>query len=432
ADRVKLKQMVYNLLSNALKFTPEQGNAGLLVERASGQNGGEGDEERIRFSVWDTGVGISTGDRERIFDEFEQVDSTLSRRYEGAGLGLAFTKKLVELHGGRIWVESKPGEGSIFTFEMPVGAPVVAGTGPHGEAEAVDLNFPWMEEKAPLILVVEDDQASAELLTLHLTQAGYKVAHAFDGEDAVVKATNLKPFAILLDIMLPKKDGWEVLQALKEGEVTSQIPVLIHSIIDNQDLAFALGATDYLLKPLDKEALLDRLKGLSMARGKKTPVTILIIESSGTLESLKDSADKRELLIYTARDGKRGLELATALTPDVILLDFELPDMLGFDAVRELKESPSTRNIPIFILTERDISVEDRMSLVGKIERIIRKHRFDSQELLDHIREIEVLYPKKAGLLDELTGIFSHRYFQIRIAQEVERALRYKQPLTLL
>lgn len=432
ADRVKLKQMVYNLLSNALKFTPEQGSAGILVERASGQNGGEGDDERIRFSVWDTGVGISAGDRDRIFDEFEQVDSTLSRRYEGAGLGLALTKKLVELHGGRIRVESKQGEGSIFIFELPVGVPVVAGTAPPGEAEAVDLNFPWMEEKAPLILVVEDDPASAELLTLHLTQAGYKVAHAYDGEDAITKAVNLKPFAILLDIMLPKKDGWEVLQALKESEATAQVPVLIHSIIDNQDLAFALGATDYLLKPLDKEALLERLKGLSIARGKKTPVTILIIESSGGLESLKDSADNRELLIYTAREGKRGLELATALMPDVILLDFELPDMLGFEAVRELKENPSTRNIPIFILTERDISVEDRISLVGKIERIIRKHRFDSDELLAHIREIEVLYPKKAGLVDELTGIFSHRYFQIRIAQEVERALRYKQPLNLL
>jgi diguanylate cyclase (GGDEF)-like protein len=429
ADRVKLKQILYNLLSNALKFTPEGGNVGIIVEKEAGKGESE-DQEYAKFSVWDTGVGLSPDDKERIFDEFEQVESSLSRKYEGVGLGLALTRRLVELHGGRIFVESKIGEGSTFTFEIPITSPIQESS--VEEVEAVNLNFPWMEEKAPLILVVEDDAPSVELLTLHLTQAGYKVAHAFDGEDAIEKATTLRPFAILLDVMLPKKDGWEVLQSLKDNEATAHIPVLIHSIIDNKDLAFALGATDYLLKPLDKDALLAILQSLSITKCKKCPVTILIIEAKGDLDSLKEGTPAREFLIYSAKEGRRGIELATALMPDVILLDFELPDMLGFDAVNELKENPSTRNIPIFILTERDVSVEDRISLVGKIERIIRKHKFDPVELLEHITEIEVLYPKKAGLLDGLTGIFSHRYFQIRLAQEVEKALRYKQPLDLM
>ncbi|MGD0883932.1 MAG: response regulator [Thermodesulfovibrionales bacterium] len=429
ADRVKLKQILYNLLSNAVKFTPEGGKVGVLIDREPGK-GESGDHQYVKFSVWDTGVGLSPDDKERIFNEFEQVESTLSRRYEGVGLGLALTKRLVELHTGRISVESKLGEGSTFTFEIPITSPVQES--PSEEVEAVNLNFPWMEERAPLILVVEDDAPSAELLTLHLTQAGYKVAHAFDGEDAIEKANILRPFAILLDIMLPKKDGWEVLQALKGDEATARIPVLIHSIIDNKDLAFALGATDYLLKPLDKDALLNILQGLSIMGCKRCPVTILVIEAKGDLDSLLEGTTTQEFLVYSAKEGRRGIELATALRPDVILLDFELPDMLGFDAVKELKENPSTRNIPIFILTERDISVEDRISVVGKIERIIRKHKFNPTELLDHIMEIEVLYPKKAGLLDGLTGIFSHRYFQIRLAQEVEKAMRYKQPLDLI
>ena len=429
ADRVKLKQIFYNLLSNAIKFTPEAGKVGVIVEREAGRRESEG-QEFIRFSVWDTGIGIRPDDIERIFDEFEQADTTFTRKYGGAGLGLALTKRLVELHGGRISVESTFGEGSTFSFFIPLISPQEKPL--IEEVEAVNLNFPWMKENAPLILVVEDDPSSAELLTLHLTQAGYKVAHAFDGEEAIEKARTLRPFAIMLDIMLPKKDGWEVLQSLKSDDLTSKIPVLIHSIIDNKDLAFALGATDYLLKPLDKDALLEKLQGLSISMGRRCPTVVLIIESNGSTDSLKEGLSPQEFLVYSAKEGKRGIELATALRPDVILLDFELPDMLGFDAVRELKGNPSTRDIPVFILTEKDISVEDRISLMGKIDWIIRKNRFDVGELIDHIMEIEVLYPKRAGLVDETTGIFSHRYFQIRLAQEVERALRYKQSLNLM
>lgn len=430
ADKTKIKQIFYNLLSNAIKFTPEGGKIGIKASRIIIKKG-ENLEESIRCSVWDTGVGISAEDKERIFDEFVQADSAFSKRYGGTGLGLALTKRLVELHGGSIFVESVLGSGSTFTFTIPCVSGGKIKT-PIEEVEAVRLNFPWMDEKAPLILIIEDDTASSELMTIHLTQAGYRVAHAFDGEEAIEKVKKLKPFAILLDIMLPKKDGWEVLQELKTDKITSQIPVLIHSIVDNKDLAFALGATDYLLKPLDRTTLLEKLQGLSVLKAKKTPVTILIIESNRSLDYLKETLEPQEFLIYSAQEGKRGLELAAALRPDIILLDFELPDMLGFEAITELKGHPSTMNIPVFVLTEKDISVEDRINLMGKIERIIRKHKFDIGELIDHIMEIEVLYPGRAGLVDELTGLFSHRYFQIRLAQEVERAVRYKQPLNLL
>lgn len=430
-DRVKIKQVLYNLLSNAIKFTTEGGKVGIRVNYAD--NTGPGAKaDYLEFSVYDTGVGIGPEDKDRIFDEFEQVDSNLSRGCGGAGLGLALSKKLVELHGGDISLESNLGKGSTFTFTIPVASPVE--TVAPEEPEAISLNFPWMKEEAPLILVVEDDPATAELLTLHLTQAGYKVAHAFNGEEALQKARTMRPFAITLDIMLPKKDGWEVLQTLKSELATSEIPVIIHSIVDNKELAFALGASDYLMKPLDKSALLHKLEELNLVRGKvSSPTSILVIESEETVtDYFKDILEPQGFLVHTASNGKRGIELAHALRPSLILMDFVLPDMLSFDLIRELKENPYTKNVPIFILTERDISVEDRMTLMGKIERIVRRHAFDAKELIDHIKELEVLYAKRAGLIDELTGVFSHRYFQIRLAQEVERANRYKIPLTLV
>jgi diguanylate cyclase (GGDEF)-like protein len=505
ADRVKLRQILYNLLSNAIKFTPEGGMVGIDVSKEENVDGRYPWAlpvlEFVKFSIWDTGVGIDPEDKDRIFDEFEQVNSSFSREYGGAGLGLALTKKLVELHGGNITVESKLGEGSIFSkgyaldgtypkisflssdqdalafhlaalwsidtqgyprarskqapqqvvhahttystrcyevhtplfsFMIPVTSPVEA-IGPE-TVEAVSLNFPWMKEEAPLILVVEDNLSTTELLTLHLTQAGYKVAHAFDGEEALEKAKNLKPFAITLDVILPKKDGWEVLQELKSDQRTTDIPVIIHSIVDNKDLAFALGATDYLLKPLDKDALISKLEEITVAKGKRVlPTSALIIESEDEVTNyFKEIFEPQGFLIYTAPDGKKGIELAMALRPGVILLDFTLPDMLGFDVIKNIKENPSTKDIPIFILTEKDISVEDRMSLVGKIERIVQKHAFDTKELVGHIKELEMLYPRRAGLIDELTEVFSHRYFQIRLAQEVERATRYKLPLNLV
>jgi diguanylate cyclase (GGDEF)-like protein len=302
------------------------------------------------------------------------------------------------------------------------------------DVEAVSLNFPWMKEEAPLILVVEDDLSTAELLTLHLSQAGYKVAHAFNGEEAIAKAKDLRPFAITLDILLPKKDGWEVLQQLKIDKATNDIPVIIHSIVDNKDLAFALGATDYLLKPLDKEALFSKLEELNVSKGKKIlPTSVLIIEGEiDVTDSFKEIFEKHGFLIYTAETGQRGIELATAIRPAVILIDFVLPDMLGFDAITLIKENPSTKDIPVFLLTEKDVTVEERMGLLGKIERIVQKYAFNTKELIDHIKELEILYPRRAGLIDDLTGVFSHKYFQIRLAQEVERARRYKLPMNLL
>ena len=434
ADRIKLKQIFYNLLNNAIKFTAEAGRIGVVLTREKNRSRIEkipSDEDIIVCSVWDTGIGIKPEDQKRIFDEFEQVDSSLSRQAGGAGLGLALVKRFVELHGGVITLDSKPGKGSTFTFYIPVTQEIPKEQVLEFEAARISTEI---KGDYPLILLIEDDLATVELLTLHLTQAGYRVAHAYDGIEGIEKAKSLRPFAIILDIMIPKKDGWEVLQELKASEETSFIPVIIHSILDNRELAFALGAADYLLKPLDREALLMRLEELSLSLQKdRSPKSLLIIEGElSTIEELRELFSASGFSIYEARDGKSGLDIASNVRPSIILIGIDLTDISGFDMVKQLRDNPSTKDIPLFLLTQKDISVEDRLELVGKIEKIIKSHSYEPSDLIKHIQELEMLYPRKAGLIDEMTGLFNHRYLMLRLAQEVERAKRYRLPLNLL
>ncbi len=388
--------------------------------------------EYVRFSVWDTGMGIEDEDLDRIFEEFEQVDS--SKATEGTGLGLALTRKLVELHGGYIDVESTCGEGTTFNVYIPV-------------LEAEDLReeedtpfFPLPvsqypvpgQNEGPLVLVAEDDVSVSEILTIYLTQAGYRVAHAYDGVEAIEKAREEKPFAIALDIMLPKKDGWEVLQTLKTDSATCDIPVIIHSMIENRELAFALGATDYLVKPATKQCLLDKLRSLTPVHGKgRHPVTVLAVTGDMDVQdSLGDFLDREGFLFHFADDEQYGFELALSTKPDIIVIDTAIAKG-GFDIINRYKSHSMLKDIPLFVLTSQELTADERSRMTGQIEGILRKDALDSRELLDHLNGLKIFYPHKAGLIDELTGLFNARYFEIRFSQEISRAERYKFPLGL-
>ena len=259
-DERKLKQIVFNLLSNAAKFTPGGGRIHVTANAATAGS-------TIQISVADSGIGITTGDQERVFMEFEQIDSTYTRKQEGTGLGLALTKKLVALHGGRIWVESEgEGKGSTFSFTIPI-----ENNGEKGEA--VDMEAQAAGEKGVTVLVVEDDPHASELLSEYLTGAGYGVVHAFNGNEAVEKAKELKPYAITLDVVFPEQNGFEILKALKSLPETREIPVIIVSITDDRQSGFALGATECFVKPVAKEILLDTLDGLRR-KTEKEPRTV--------------------------------------------------------------------------------------------------------------------------------------------------------------
>ncbi|MFQ5656777.1 MAG: response regulator [Candidatus Methylomirabilales bacterium] len=382
ADVVKFKQILYNLLSNAMKFTPEGGN---VYVRASAR------EEWAEFSVRDTGIGIKPEDRERVFQEFQQVEMSAARQYEGTGLGLALAKKFVELHGGRIWVESEVGKGSTFTFTMPLEtarepAPLEVGEAfrqapePPGEGESI-------------ILVVEDDLKARELLRFTLTREGYRVEDALDGEAALAKAKELRPSLITLDILLPRKDGWEVLRELKEDPQTRDIPVLVISIVDNKEMGFSLGAADYLVKPVDREELLRRSGRMSFtARVRARPVEVLIIDDDPlAVDLLARMLEPVGFQILKACGGLPGVELAIARQPDLILLDLLMPEVSGFEVLHQLKGHPETREIPVFIITVKDLTPWDKDELNHQVAAIMQKGTFTQEDLLREITKLEEL-----------------------------------------
>lgn len=440
ADKVKFKQILYNLLSNAVKFTPERGaislDAGLLTGQECEAYGINSSQKLMRISVKDTGIGISPEDMDKIFDEFEQADSSFTRRHEGTGIGLSLTKKLVEMHGGLIWAESAAGEGSTFSFIIPVlhEVPAIAGT-KEKESKAV---FPG--EATPdadhknVILIVEDDLATSELLTTHLSEAGYHVAHAYNGAEAIKKATMIKPFAIILDIMLPEKDGWEVLQEIRSQSETKDIPVVIYSVIDNRELGFALGATDYITKPIDRNTLLSRLKELGLSKQKlQRVINIMVVDDNpDAVELIASMLEPEGFKVVRAYSGSDALRMVEEIKIDMIFLDLMMPDMDGFEVIQRLKDVPSTRDIPIFIVTAKDITYEDRLLLAGQIEKIYQKSQFTKDDFVEQIKTLEILYPVKAGLIDSTSRLFNQAYFQLRLAQEIKRAERYREPLSLV
>ncbi|HHT9107889.1 MAG TPA: diguanylate cyclase [Candidatus Wunengus sp. YC64] len=433
ADKIKFKQILYNLLSNAIKFTPEGGTVGVNIEKVKGNKEilpwALESQRLLKVSVWDTGVGIRPEDREKIFEEFEQLDP--SKSTEGTGLGLSLTKKLIELHGGQIEVGGTYGQGAIFNVYLPFVVHEKQTSMPKPILPPIAETR--LKEECPLVLVVEDDIPTVEILTIHLTQAGYRIAHAYDGEEAILKAKELKPFVITLDIMLPKKDGWEVLQSLKANPDTRDIPVIIHSIIENKELAFALGATDYMVKPVDKSILLEKLTELSLLTKKaRYPINILVVTNDNTIRNnLYNILQNEGFVMQSASDTEGAFNLALTTKPNLMIVDLNIPEG-GFKIINEYRENPALRDIPIFAITSTNLSPDERLEVVGQIEMVLCKDAIISKEIVNHLRNIEVLYPKKAGLIDELTGVFNYRYFQIRLAQEIRRSTRYNLPLVLL
>jgi len=264
ADEAKVKRVLYNLVSNAIKFTPEGGSVTLRARAAEGF---------VQVSVSDTGIGISEEDQERIFTMFQQLDSTRTRKFQGTGVGLALSRSLVRLHGGDLWVESELGKGSTFFFTLPM-------------KEGQRREYDWKAEghktpeavvaKAeskgqPVVLVVEDDPQTNELLSLWLKDASYRTAQAFDGKQALRLARELKPYAIILDILLPGVDGWQVMEELKAEPETGMIPVIIVSILDRRQKGMQMGAFDYFVKPVGKRELLCRLESQSLHRLRQRP-----------------------------------------------------------------------------------------------------------------------------------------------------------------
>jgi signal transduction histidine kinase/DNA-binding response OmpR family regulator len=379
ADQIKFKQIMYNLLSNAIKFTPEKGR--ITIHSRSFKN----KKEFVEIAVSDTGIGISPEDYSKIFVEFKQAGTPVSRKNEGTGLGLALTKKLVELHGGRIWFESKLGVGSTFFFTLPI-SPLAKLKKEKRKVTPRKVKVP--ENKA--VLVVEDDHETSKLLCVFLNNAGYQTITAFDGEEALQKAREYKPFAITLDVMLPKKDGWEVLKELKEDKEVKDIPVLVVSVIDNKDIGFGLGATDYLCKPANRSEILSKLASYGLhPLINNSPAKVLIVDDDPkSVEMFSTLLSPEGYEVLKAYGGKEGVDKAFHYRPDLILLNLLMPQVSGFDVIEKLKTSPETATIPIIVTTAKELTAADKEKLNCHVLLVVKKGTYSKERFL---RDIAIL-----------------------------------------
>ena len=436
ADQKRIRQVMYNLLSNAIKFTDSNGQIHIRARKRL-IDSNEDITEAVHIAVRDTGIGIKPEDRERIFHDFEQGDNSLAREHDGTGLGLSLAKHLVELHGGRIWVESHQGKGSTFSFTVPSRLDCVREFvwDEVLEPPTLEAQQALFARGRPTVLIVEDNQDAQELLTRYLSE-DYNVVRAYDGEEAVRRASEILPFAIILDIMLPKKDGLEVLRELKEFSKTKDIPVIITSMADNSELGAALGADDYLVKPVDKGTLiakLDQLRVKSTTEGGASSI-LIIGHDEREMEELAHELKSEHFEVLKSISGREGVDIAIKNQPALLILDLILPDLRsGFEVVEQLKTHPTAKDIPILALTEKELNPDERAMLSEHVQAIAKKSAISSKEdLLQAIERLERMFPVRAGLVDIATGLFGRHYCQKRLREEISRAERYNKVFSVL
>ncbi|MEE8311828.1 MAG: response regulator [Candidatus Binatia bacterium] len=378
ADLTKLRQTLFNLVSNSAKFT-ENGTLTLAVRRIGAPGG-----DRFRFSMRDTGIGIAPDKLGSIFEEFTQEDASTTRKFGGTGLGLAITKRFCVMMGGDVTVESELGVGSTFTIDLPaeVVDPVAV-----EEAARRDARL-GVTSPGRCILVIDDDPNARDLMARALERDGFEVATAASGDEGLDAARRLHPTAITLDVMMPGKDGWTVLQELQADAELRDIPVVMVSMIDDKSMGYALGATDYLTKPVDREQL---LRALDRYRCPEGPCDVLVVEDEEEIRTLmRRTLQKVGWNVHEAVNGAEGLERVLEGRPDLILLDLMMPVMDGFQFLRELRAVAEWRDIPVIVVTAKDLTEEDRRRLNGAVTAVLEKGAYGREELLAQVRELVV------------------------------------------
>lgn len=468
-DEDKAKQILINLISNAVKFT-HQGGISVKAKVSEKGKDKDGNPQFIEISVTDTGIGIKEEDLEKIFDKFAQADISTTRQYEGTGLGLSIVRGLVALHKGMVWAESEVGKGSTFYVLLPFKKEVFEQLGPVIEEKMADalaqyfevpkevflqdptyegklvrcwdytqcghVNCPeygspekrcWLvlgthckgikigsypekadacrlcevvrdlvlhrepvipempkaSEKEKVVLAIDDNPDAIDLIRKYL-EKDFKVIGILSSEEAVRKVKEIKPVAITLDIMMPKKDGWQVLRELKEDEETKDIPVIIVSIIDNKTLAFSLGAADYFVKPLDGRSLLRKIKTIETYRPIKK---VLILErdektSNELVNIFKDTGYE----VYATSNSKEAIDLVKVQKPDLLIVNITDPDSSAYDFIDFMKTGAELKDVPIIALTNKELTAEEKSALDGRIKEIINKALFSEEELITELK----------------------------------------------
>jgi signal transduction histidine kinase/DNA-binding response OmpR family regulator len=385
ADPMRLRQIMLNLLSNACKFT-DKGTVSLAISRFV-----EPDGEWIKFTVSDTGIGMTPEQLGRLFQEFSQADSSTTRKYGGTGLGLAICDRLCKLMGGAIAVESRPGAGSVFTVTLPTRheSPLPAVASGAQDARA-DLRAS-AARRTHRVLVIDDDATVRDMIRRYLSREGFDVVTAAGGDEGISLARELMPSVITLDVLMPGKGGWSVLQALKADPELVSIPVVMISILDEQQKGFALGASGYLNKPIDSGKLTALLAGFKGERA-AVPRALVIEDDDSTRRWMSRLLEGEGYEVAEAANGKIGLERLAPDRPDLILLDLMMPEMDGFEFLAQLRRDPANDAVPVIIVTAADLSAEDRQRLNGDVSHVLEKAAYPREELLNRIRKLIASY----------------------------------------
>jgi PAS domain S-box-containing protein len=377
ADKTKVRQILFNLMSNAAKFT-EKGQITLTVTRERPSVATDAKSDWIKFEVSDSGIGMTSEQMLNLFRPFTQADSSTTRQYGGTGLGLAISRHFCRMMGGDITAESEFGHGSTFIVHLPADAEKsIRHTPGNGSETSMLLLDPDAWRDAKTILVIDDDPVARELIRRHLEKEGFHVELAANGPEGLTIARGLQPDAITLDILMPGMDGWTVLSELKADETLADIPVVIVTMIEDKNRGFTLGATEYLLKPIDRRRLVSVLKrylpdGSLPVDG--SSYQIMVVEDDiDTREMLQRTLEKEGWQVVTAENGRVALDTMTASQPHLILLDLMMPEMDGFQFVTEIQQHEKWQKIPIIVVTAKDLDPTEIEILNGHVERVLQK-----------------------------------------------------------
>ncbi len=376
-DLTRVRQILFNLISNAAKFT-ENGTIVVAAERER-----VADADWIVFRVSDTGIGMSAEQMEGLFEAFRQGDSSTTRRYGGTGLGLAITRRLSGMMGGEVEVASEPSRGSTFTVRLPA-HPLPSGASLPGPLEGSAAAPPGVATAT--VLCIDDDASFHELLRRTLGREGLRVVGARSGREGLKLARERTPDVITLDVMMPGMDGWAVLTELKADPSLSAIPVVMLTMVDDRSIGYALGAADYLTKPLDRDRL---LAVLGRYRCESPPCPVLVVEDDdATREMIRRTLEKSGWRVVEAENGRVALGRLEAGVPDLVLLDLMMPEMDGFELLERMRDRVEWRAVPVVVVTAKELTEEDRRRLNGSVQRILQKGAFTREGLLEEVRSL--------------------------------------------
>jgi len=389
SDVTKLRQSLINLLGNAAKFSQNK-EIHLNVSADSNVKG----EPEIVFQVKDQGIGMTKEQLDKLFQAFVQADASTTRKYGGTGLGLAITQKFCHMMGGSIQVESEPGIGSTFTIRLPKQHkkteglsdpnPGADGSSDSGmESEAITPN-----PNHTKLLLIDDDPIMQDLIRRYFGTRGFNVIVASGGKEGLEKAKSTQPEVILLDVMMPEMDGWSVLNSLKTDPDLASIPVVMTTMVENRKLGFALGASDSLVKPLDRQQLNIVLAKYGDNKNNNKHAALVVEDDPESLEITSRTLERDGWRVIQATNGREALDRLNEAIPSVIILDLMMPVMDGFEFVEAVRANPLWQSLLIVILTAKDLTDADRAQLNGHVSRIYKKPEGESQDMLEELHRL--------------------------------------------